>query len=289
MYGDSFKIKTRGTNYSFKQTEADVLVMTSEGFSELIPNVEFLQQEVMNLWKKIDQVDSCKIIQGRLKQFNGKLLQIQLKRPILDSWIIKHLFELRSYSASIQFSTNSQQSMTSSDEDSSLENIEKIDDSMVLDEIMENEASMIKDHSVKINMPHSEMPCDNREVNSVEEKTNERKSVNMNFNEFWFNTNMGRLVEVYWEGDNKWYRGQVSEFDQNTGKVLITYDDGENHYEDIKLLRTRFPFPETELRTEKKSRVSLKIESINSEEHYSNKRKGPMLRNRRRRKRQRKG
>lgn len=37
----------------------------------------------------------------------------------------------------------------------------------------------------------------------------------------------GKRVEVWWEGDNVYYRGTIFEYSKNTDKHTVYYDDGE--------------------------------------------------------------
>lgn len=37
----------------------------------------------------------------------------------------------------------------------------------------------------------------------------------------------GKRVEVWWEGDNVYYRGTIFEYSKNTNKHTVYYDDGE--------------------------------------------------------------
>ena len=37
----------------------------------------------------------------------------------------------------------------------------------------------------------------------------------------------GKRIEVWWEGDNVYYRGTIFEYSKNTDKHTVYYDDGE--------------------------------------------------------------
>ena len=39
---------------------------------------------------------------------------------------------------------------------------------------------------------------------------------------------VGDEIEVYWPLDNKFYTGSITEYNENTGKLIIAYDDGQN-------------------------------------------------------------
>ena len=54
----------------------------------------------------------------------------------------------------------------------------------------------------------------------------------------------GKRVEVWWEGDNVYYRGTIFEYSKNTDKHTVYYDDGEK--EKVALATTPHRYEECE-------------------------------------------
>jgi hypothetical protein len=41
---------------------------------------------------------------------------------------------------------------------------------------------------------------------------------------------LGLRVEIYWDGNKKWYKGSVDEYNDVTRKIRIRYDDGDTEW-----------------------------------------------------------
>lgn len=58
----------------------------------------------------------------------------------------------------------------------------------------------------------------------------------------------GKRVEVWWEGDNVYYRGTIFEYSKSTDKHTVYYDDGEK--EKVSLATTPHRYAASKLRLE---------------------------------------
>ena len=41
------------------------------------------------------------------------------------------------------------------------------------------------------------------------------------------------LLKIFWPNDNAWYKGKLTSFDEQNGRHLVLYDDGESEILDL--------------------------------------------------------
>ena len=58
---------------------------------------------------------------------------------------------------------------------------------------------------------------------------------------------VGKVVEVYWEGESEWFRGRLTRYRDADGKHRVDYDDGESEW--LVLAKNSVRFPEGDLVT----------------------------------------